>query len=135
MTEKKTATLIYDGTCPICSGTVQWIERNEEKGAFETMPCQSTFLGERYPDISFDECMQAMHLVLPDGHVLAGERALPEIFKRLRKYHAFALLFRLPGAEKLSRIVYRWFAARRYAIARLFFPGPFSERHKHAKRE
>ena len=133
--EKKTATLIYDGTCPICSGTAQWIERNEQEDAFEMMPCQSGSLGGQYPGISFDECMQAMHLVLPDGRVLAGERALPEVFTRLKKYRAFALLFRLPGAGTISRIVYRWFAPRRYAIARLLFPGLFTEDHKHGKKE
>ena len=69
--DRKRVTLIYDGTCPICSGTVEWIEKNEQEGAFEMVPCQSDSLGEKYPDINFDECMRAMHLVLPDGHVLA----------------------------------------------------------------
>ncbi len=131
--DRKRATLIYDKSCPICSGTVEWIEKNEEKGAFEMVPCQSDFLGSQYPNIDFEECMRAMQLVLPDGHVLAGEQALPEIFKRLRRYRAVALAFKLPGAETMSRILYRWFALRRYSIARLFFPGS-TERHAHHKR-
>ena len=130
--EKRRATLIYDGTCPICSGTVEWIEENEQEGTFEMLPCQSDSLGKRYPDIDFNECMRAMHLVLPDGRVLAGEQALPEIFTRLRRYRAVALAFKLPGAETLSRILYQWFALRRYSIARILFPG--SERHSHHKR-
>ena len=128
---RKRATLIYDGTCPICSGTVEWIEKNEQEGAFEMGPCQSDSLGEKYPDIDFDECMRAMHLVLPDGHVLAGEQALPEIFTRLRRYRAVALAFKLPGAEMLSRVLYRWFALRRYAIARIFLPGSITGKHTH----
>jgi predicted DCC family thiol-disulfide oxidoreductase YuxK len=132
--DKTRATLIYDGTCPICSGTIAWIEDNEEEGAFEMMPCQSPALGERYPDIDLDECMRAMQLVLPGGEVLAGERALPEIFMRLRRFRAFALLFKLPGAETLSRILYRWFAVRRYSIARLFFPAGIAGKHTHQKR-
>jgi predicted DCC family thiol-disulfide oxidoreductase YuxK len=130
---KKKATLIYDRSCPICSGTVEWIEQNEQEGAFEMMPCQSDSLGSRYPDIDVEECMKAMQLVLPDGHVLVGEKALPEIFKRMRRYRAAALAFKLPGAETLSRILYRWFALRRYSIARILFPGS-SERHAHHKR-
>lgn len=128
---EKRATLIYDRTCPICSGTVEWIERNEVEGAFEMVPCQSDSLGLRYPDIDYEECMRAMQLVLPDGHVLAGEQALPEIFRRLRRYRAVALAFKLPGAETLSRILYRWFALRRYSIARLFFPGSGAGKHIH----
>lgn len=131
--DKKRATLIYDRSCPICSGTVEWIEQNEQEGAFEMMPCQSDSLGSRYANIGFEECMRAMQLVLPDGHVLVGEQALPEIFKRLRRYRAVALAFKLPGAETLSRILYRWFALRRYSIARIFFRGG-TDRHTHHKR-
>jgi predicted DCC family thiol-disulfide oxidoreductase YuxK len=119
-TGKKKAALIYDGSCPICRSTVAWIEENEKEGSFELLPCQSETLNRRFPSVDRDACMRAMHLVLPDGTVLAGEKALPEIFKRLRRYRPAAVLFKLPGAETLGRVLYRWFADRRYRIARLF---------------
>ncbi len=115
----KTA-LIYDAACPICSTIVKWIEKREEKDSFEMVACQSETLDARFPSVDRAACMQAMHLVLPDGTILRGEKALPEIFKRLKRYQPLAVLFRLPGAELLGRIFYRWFAARRYAIAGLF---------------
>ena len=111
------AVLIYDGTCPVCSGTVKWIRANEIGDSFEMLPCQSDLLGERFAHIRRSECMQAMHLVLPDGTVVAGERALPEVLKRLKRYRFASLLFKIPGASVLSRFVYRWFARRRYRIA------------------
>ena len=114
---KGAATLIFDGTCPICTGTVKWIGENEFEGSFEMLPCQSEHTSERFPGIKHDECMRAMQLVLPDGTVLAGEKALPEIFTRLKAYRVFAPLFKVPGAGVLSRIAYRWFADRRYRIA------------------
>jgi predicted DCC family thiol-disulfide oxidoreductase YuxK len=132
--KKKRATLIYDGTCPICSGTVEWIEKNEQQDAFEMVPCQSPAFAERWPALDRDECMKAMHLVLPDGEVFSGEQALPEIFTRLRRYRALALLFKLPGAETLSGILYRWFALRRYSISRFFFPDGITGKHAHHKR-
>ena len=70
---KRKAALIYDGSCPICSSTVAWIEENEKQGSFELLPCQSEGLGKRFPSVERDACMRAMHLVLPDGTVLAGE--------------------------------------------------------------
>ena len=73
--------------------------------------------------------MNAMHLVLPDGTVMVGEKALPEIVLRLRRYHLVAMLFKLPGASVLSRIAYRWFADRRYWIAGIF--AHVKERKKH----
>ncbi len=120
ITEKTRATLIYDGSCPICSSTVAWIEENEKDDSFEMVPCQSEAMDRRFPDVKLDECMNAMHLVLPDGKILGGEQALPEIFRRLRWYQPVALLFKLPGMKVLSRIFYRWFADRRYRIAHFF---------------
>jgi predicted DCC family thiol-disulfide oxidoreductase YuxK len=66
--------------------------------------------------------MQAMQLVLPDGQVLAGEKALPEILKRLKGLSPAAALFSLPGSEVISRSFYRWFADHRYHIAEVLFP-------------
>jgi predicted DCC family thiol-disulfide oxidoreductase YuxK len=66
-------------------------------------------------------CMRAMQLILPEGRVLPGEKALPEVIKRLRRYHWAAWLFRLPGSGILSHPFYRWFAGRRYRIARILF--------------
>ncbi len=115
--EPTRATLIFDGSCPVCSSTVKWIGENEREGAFEMLPCQSDALTSRFPEVERAACMQAMHLVLPEGKVLAGEQALPEIFIRLKRYRFAAGLFKLPGATMLSRIAYRWFADRRYRIA------------------
>lgn len=114
---KGAATIVFDGTCPICAGTVKWIDENGFEGSFEMLPCQAASVSERFPAIERAECMRAMQLVLPDGTVLAGEKALPEIVERLRAYRVFAPLFRMPGAGALSRIAYRWFAERRYRIA------------------
>jgi predicted DCC family thiol-disulfide oxidoreductase YuxK len=65
--------------------------------------------------------MKAMQLVLPDGRVLPGEKALPEIIRRLRRYYWVIWFFRLPGSGILSHAFYRWFADRRYRVAKIFF--------------
>lgn len=67
-----------------------------------------------------------MHLVLPDETVLIGERAVPEIFRRLRKYRWCAFLFRFPGAGILSGVFYRWFAKNRHRFDK--FTSPMSHR-------
>lgn len=113
------ATLIYDGSCSLCSGAVGWIRENEIENAFALLPCQAKETASRFPEIERDACMNAMHLVLPDGTVLVGEQALPEVFLRLEHYRFASLLFKLPGSRTISRIAYRWFADRRYKIAAL----------------
>ncbi|OGW38888.1 MAG: hypothetical protein A2010_17715 [Nitrospirae bacterium GWD2_57_9] len=116
------AVLIYDGSCPICSSTAAWIKEHEQKKAFEMLTCQSENRKKRYPLMEEAACMQAMQLVLPGEHVLAGEKALPEIFKRLKRYRAAAGLFKLPGSNIIAGAFYRWFARSRYRIAEILYP-------------
>jgi predicted DCC family thiol-disulfide oxidoreductase YuxK len=120
--EEKRPVLIYDGNCPICRKTIGWIGENSRPETFEFLTCQSEAIGERFPAIDRERCMQAMQLVLPDGTVLPAEQALPEIFRRMQKYRAVANLFRLPGAAPFSGAFYRWFADHRYEIAKVFLP-------------
>ncbi|HEX9191633.1 MAG TPA: DUF393 domain-containing protein [Candidatus Deferrimicrobiaceae bacterium] len=109
------AVLIYDADCPVCRGAIDWVRRNTPSpGAFEFLPCRSEETRKRFPDIGEAACLRAMHLVLPDGAVLAGERALPEILRRLPRWRRVAALFSLPAAGFLSRLLYRWVAARRH---------------------
>jgi predicted DCC family thiol-disulfide oxidoreductase YuxK len=114
--------LIYDKDCPICRKAAHWVEGNLKGNALEMLPCQAEVVRNRFPFMEERVCMKAMQLVLPDGRVLPGEKALPEIISRLRRYHWVAWLLRLPGSGMLSHAIYRWFAGRRYRIARILFP-------------
>lgn len=121
--EKNKAVLIFDGNCPVCSQSIKWIQGHARRNAFEMLPCQAESRKERFPSIGEDACMQAMQLVLPEGEVLSGAEAMPEILKRLRRFSSAAVFFGLPGARTFARIFYRWFADRRYDIAKLLFHG------------
>jgi predicted DCC family thiol-disulfide oxidoreductase YuxK len=116
------AVLIYDGECPVCVKAVEWVRSRSDPHAFEFLSCHSKDLLRRFPSIEKAACLQAMHLVLPGGTVLAGAQAVPEILSRLRRYRWSAFLFRLPGAGILSRLFYRWFAKRRHRAAGFFSP-------------
>lgn len=118
------AILIYDGECAVCRTAVAWVRVKAPPDAFEYFSCHSEDLPRRFPAVAREACLQAMHLVLPDGTILAGEKAVPEILSRLkgRRHRWAAALFRLPGAGVLSRAFYRWFAGRRHRIARLLGP-------------
>jgi len=115
--------LIYDAECPVCRAAADWVLRNTTApDAFEFLPCRSAETRSRFPAIAEAACLQAMHLVLPGGTILAGELALPEILRRTRRYRRAAILFRLPGAGIVSRFLYRAFARRRHRISKRLFP-------------
>ena len=111
------AVLIYDGECPICQGGVGWVQRRALPGQLEFLPCQSPERRARFPWMSQRTCLEAVQLVLPDGRVLAGDQAIPEILRRLRAWRWVARLFELPGAGFLAPRLYRWVARNRYAIS------------------
>lgn len=114
--------LIYDGNCSVCSTAVDWIREKQKKDAFEMLPCQSPEVKKRFPDVKQEICMRSVQLILPDGSIRSGEKAVPEVLKRLKRYGAAAALFRLPGVGIAARVLYRWFSRHRYQIAHLFFP-------------
>jgi predicted DCC family thiol-disulfide oxidoreductase YuxK len=117
------AFLIYDGECSVCRGTVEWIRARSSPGAFEFLSFHSVEMERHFPFLDREACKQAVHLVLTDGRVLAGDRAAPEVFLRIPGYRWIARVLRFPGARGLSRVFYRWFARRRHAIASLFHSG------------
>jgi predicted DCC family thiol-disulfide oxidoreductase YuxK len=120
----RAAVLIFDADCPVCRAAADWVRRNAAvPDLIEFLPCRSAETRSRFPAIAEAACLQAMHLVLPGGTILAGEKALPEILRRTRRYRRAAALFRLPGAGILSRFLYRAFARRRHRISHLFPPG------------
>ena len=58
-----------------------------------------------------------MQLVLPDGRVLAGADAAPEILRRIPRWRWIASFFALPGARPVARRVYGWIARNRMRLS------------------
>jgi predicted DCC family thiol-disulfide oxidoreductase YuxK len=112
------AVLIYDAECPMCRASALWLMRLAlTGGALEILPCRSPVRLDRYPRISDAACMSAMQLVLPDGRVLAGADAVPELLRRIPGLGWLASVFALPGVRPLSRGLYGWIARNRMRIS------------------
>ena len=120
VTSDSRAVLIYDGECSMCRASALWLLRRAEAGGardLEILPCRSPVRHERFPFITDEACMEAMQLVLPDGHVLAGADAVPEILRRIPRWRWVAALFDLPRARPYARRVYAWVARNRMKIS------------------
>ena len=112
------ATLIYDADCAMCRASALWIMRRAMAGgALEILPCRSAPRRARFPGITDEACMAAMQLVLPDGNVLAGADAVPELLRRVPRWRWVASLFTLPGMRLLARVVYARIASTRMRVS------------------
>ncbi len=112
------AVLIYDDECPMCRASALWLMRLARSvGRVEILPCRSPVRVARFPQITEDACLTAMQLVLPDGRVLAGADAVPELLHRIRGLGWLAAVFALPGMRPLARRVYAWIARNRMRIS------------------
>jgi predicted DCC family thiol-disulfide oxidoreductase YuxK len=112
------AVLIYDADCAMCRASALWIMRLAlSAGALEILPCRSSARRERFPAIAEETCLTAMQLVLPDGRVLAGADAVPELLRRIRGLGWLATLFAVPGVRPLGRRAYAWIARNRMRIS------------------
>ncbi|MBZ0110708.1 MAG: DUF393 domain-containing protein [Candidatus Scalindua rubra] len=115
--------LIYDAKCSLCCGCMNWIKSHSmDTDTFEFIACQSDECKSRFPDIREEACLEALHLVTPDGRILAGDKSLPEILCNLRYFRRLAIFFKMPIINLLSYFVYRWIANNRYIISRAILP-------------
>jgi predicted DCC family thiol-disulfide oxidoreductase YuxK len=114
------AVLIYDGECAMCRASALWLMKRALLASateFEIMPCRSPARRARYPQVSDEACTTAMQLVLPDGRVLGGADAVPEILRRLPRWRWLATLFEVPGVRPLARRAYAWIATNRMRLS------------------
>ena len=102
---------------------MNWIKSHAiSKDVFEFIACQSEERKSRFPNIREEACLEALHLVTPDGRVLAGDKSLPEILCNLRYFRWLAIFFKIPVISLLSYFVYRWIANNRYIISQTILP-------------
>ena len=71
----------------------------------------------RFPQVDEAACLAAMQLVLPDGTVLSGADAVPELLRRIPRWRWVAGVFALPGLRPLARRVYAWIARNRMQLS------------------
>lgn len=109
--------VLYDGHCRFCIAQMKNLLRFARRGALEPVSFQDEGVLQRFEGITYDACMEAMHLVLPDGRVFRGMEAAVRAVLTRPILGASAWLYYVPGVRQLLDALYRWIARRRYEIA------------------
>jgi len=111
------ATLIYDGECGFCREAVALVARWDRQHRVELVPFQDEAKLAAF-SLPLPALAAAMHLVLPDGRVLAGADAAADLLRLLPGKRWLAWVFAVPGVLPLARRVYAWIARRRHCLVR-----------------
>ena len=111
------ATLIYDGECGFCRQTVAIVSQWDREHRVTLVPFQDQARVRAF-EIPFPALAAAMHLILPDGRVLAGADAAAELLRLLPGKRWLAGVFAIPGALPVARRVYAWIARQRHCLVR-----------------
>ena len=104
-------TLLYDGDCGFCR---RWIAKwtRLTAGKVDYAPYQEAI--SAYPQVTESQCEEAVQLIMPDGEVFSGARA---VFKALALGGRFSRLLwlyeKLPLFGRLTEFFYRFVARHR----------------------
>jgi predicted DCC family thiol-disulfide oxidoreductase YuxK len=108
--------LVYDGECPFC---VAWVRhwRSLTGGAVEFAPFQSA--AGSYPRIPLERFRESVQLVMPDGTVHSGARAVCAILSQAGRRRWLWAYERVPGFAPAAEALYRMIARRRSFLGRI----------------
>lgn len=109
--------VLYDGHCRFCRAQMQNLLRLAKPGSIEPLSFQDEGVLDRFEGLTWEACMEAMHLVAPDGRTYRGMEAAVRAVVTRPVLGAYAWLYYVPGVRQMLDALYRFIAKRRYAIA------------------
>jgi predicted DCC family thiol-disulfide oxidoreductase YuxK len=110
--------VVYDGSCPLCRGTADWLARLDGRGRLAFLPLQDARVPQRYPDLSPKDLQQHVYVISREGRRRKGAEAIRYLSRRIPALWAMAPLLHLPGTMPLWRWLYQQVARRRHALDR-----------------
>jgi len=114
-------TLLYDGACPLCRAGAAWAIRLSRAGRIRCVPFDAARDDPALAGLVGDTTPDGFILRTPDGAVLRGAVALPELLRATGTLSPLAPLLRLPPFSWILPPAYRWLAANRQRVSRRLF--------------
>ncbi|HVP49458.1 MAG TPA: DCC1-like thiol-disulfide oxidoreductase family protein [Bryobacteraceae bacterium] len=109
--------VFYDDQCEICQAGVSWLRLLDRGNRTECVGIHPETIAP-YPALAIDRCLQELHVITPEGHVLSGWDAVA----RLARLSPFTWVIGAAGAVPpfrwIGRLLYRLVAKNRYALSK-----------------
>lgn len=98
--------VIYDNVCPYCQGATKHIKSLDWEGKFKFLSYRNPFTYKMFPQLSQKECEKDVHMVTPEGKVLAGYEVFRAIIDNLTATKILNPLLHNDFAEKELNKIY-----------------------------
>lgn len=108
--------VLYDGSCGVCRDWSRRLAEWDDGGRIRQVPYQERGGVAGLPALRDAELDRALHVVLPDGQVARGARAVIAVLPWLPGGRALGWLARLPGVAVVADRVYDAVARRRHRL-------------------
>lgn len=109
--------VIYDGKCVFCLGQVRNLKKFDGGSRLAFMSLHDPEVGERFPDLTFEQMMKQIYVVGQSGQRYGGAKAIRYLTRRLPKLWWAAPLTHIPFTLPIQQWCYDQVAKRRYKIA------------------
>ena len=105
-------TILFDGVCNLCNGSVNWIIDRDKKNEFTFSALQSDFAKKRLKEVGHADYMDS--IVLDDeGKIFTESDAVLRILKHLGGIYSLSVVF-LIVPTFIRNFVYKTIANNRY---------------------
>jgi predicted DCC family thiol-disulfide oxidoreductase YuxK len=105
---------LYDGRCRICTREAKRLVRLAGSRSVDVRSFREPGALDPFPGITHEACVEALHVVAPDGAVFAGAEAVARLAARAPIWGWLALGYYVPGVRSLAERTYAWIARNRY---------------------
>lgn len=78
--------IFYDSDCGFCNYWIQWILKNDSKGAFYFAPLQSISVQKFLSQYKIDQKLDTLYLYTPDKEILSKSEAVQYILVQLKRF-------------------------------------------------
>jgi predicted DCC family thiol-disulfide oxidoreductase YuxK len=109
-------TVVYDGTCRVCTRLAGVLREWDRGEALELTPSQAPGVAARFPWIPPRAYAEALQLIGPNGQTWQGAGAIEQLLAVLPKGKMISWLFKIPFVRTIADRLYRWFARNRYRL-------------------
>lgn len=99
--------IIFDEECPLCVRFTQALRLVDKNKTIHYVSAYHRELYKKYPFLNQEECLEVIHMIDEQGHVLRGGQVVQELIKHIPAVEKFGWLIDNDKAQKASDAFYK----------------------------